>query len=62
MVLVLGKPGWKRPFGEPRHRWENNNRLYVKETECEGMNLSRLTKDSVQWWVLVNAVMNRRVS
>ena len=23
--VLVGKPGGKRPFGRPRHRWEDNN-------------------------------------
>jgi hypothetical protein len=31
-VLVV-KPEGKRPFGSPRHRWEDNIRMGLKEIE-----------------------------
>ena len=30
-VNLQGKPAGKRPLGRPRHRWENNIRIYLKE-------------------------------
>jgi hypothetical protein len=29
--ILIGKPEGKRPFGRPRHRWENKIRLNLKE-------------------------------
>ena len=28
---LIGKPTGKRPFGRPRHRWEDNIRMDLKE-------------------------------
>jgi hypothetical protein len=36
MVLV-GRPGGKRPLGRPKHRWEDNIKMYLQEVEWEGM-------------------------
>jgi hypothetical protein len=32
-VLVV-KPEGKRPMGRPRHRWEDNTKIYLKEVGC----------------------------
>ena len=29
--MLTGKPTGKRPLGRPRHRWEDNIRIYLKE-------------------------------
>jgi hypothetical protein len=31
--ILVGKPGGKRPLGRPRHRWENNIRIGLREIE-----------------------------
>jgi hypothetical protein len=31
------KPGWKRPFGRPKRRWENITVMDVMETVCESV-------------------------
>jgi len=36
MVLV-GRPEGKRPLGRPRHRWEVNIRMCLKEIGWEGV-------------------------
>jgi hypothetical protein len=28
---MFGKPEWRRPLGRPRHRWEDNIRMDVRE-------------------------------
>jgi hypothetical protein len=30
--VLVGKPEEKRPFGRPRHRWEDEIRMDLKET------------------------------
>jgi hypothetical protein len=32
--VLVGKPGGKRPLGRPRHRWEDNIRMDLKEVGC----------------------------
>jgi hypothetical protein len=29
-VILVGKPGGKRPLGRPRHRWEDNIKMDLK--------------------------------
>jgi hypothetical protein len=28
---LVGKPEGRRPLGRPRHRWENNIKMYLQE-------------------------------
>ena len=51
-----------RPFGRPRHRWENNNIMDLNEVGCGGMDWISLVQNRDRWRALVNAVMNLRVS
>lgn len=37
--IVLGKPKRERPLGIYRRRWEDDIKMYVKETRCEGVDL-----------------------
>ena len=59
---LVGKPEGKRPLGRPRRRWEDNIKMDVQEVGCGGMDWIELTHDRDRWRVLVNAVMNLRVS
>jgi len=36
----LGKPEGKRSLGRPRHRWEDNTKVDIKEIGMRGENLS----------------------
>ena len=59
-VLVRKHEG-KRPFGRPRHRWEDNIKMDLQEVGCGGMDWIDLAQDRDSWWALVTAVMNLRV-
>jgi len=56
MVLV-GKPEGKRQLGRPRHRWEDNIKMDLREVEGGG-DWMELAQDRDRWWALVNTVMN----
>jgi hypothetical protein len=56
--VVVRKPEGKRPLGRPRHMWEDNIKLDLREIGIDGANCIRLAQDSVQWRVFVNTVMN----
>jgi hypothetical protein len=47
--------------GRPRHRWEDNIRMDLKEVGCGGMDWIGLAQDRDRWRILVNVVMNLRV-
>jgi len=46
----------EEPLGRPRHRWEDNIKMYVKQGVREWTGLSGSGR--VQWQALVNIVMN----
>jgi hypothetical protein len=31
--VLVGKPGGKRPLGRPKHRWEDNTKVDLREIE-----------------------------
>jgi hypothetical protein len=59
-VLVEKYEGW-RPLGRPRHRWEDNIKMDLKEVGYGGMDCIDLAQDRDRWPAVVNAVMNFRV-
>ena len=32
--VLVGKPEGKRPLGRPRHRWEDQIKMYLQEVGC----------------------------
>jgi hypothetical protein len=58
---LVGKPEGKRPLGRPRHRWEDNIKMYLREVGWGGMDWINLAQDRDRWRAVVNAVMNLRV-
>ena len=36
-MILVGKPEGKRPLGRPRHRWEDNIKMDLKEVGCGDM-------------------------
>ena len=57
----MGKPESKRPLGRPRHRWEDNIKIDLREVGCEPRDLIALAEYRDQWRAYVRAVMNLRV-
>jgi hypothetical protein len=55
-VYMVGKPERKRPLGRPRHRWEDNIGVHIKEIGWENMNWMDVDRD--HWQAFVNTVMN----
>jgi len=60
MVLV-GSPESKRPLRRPRHRWEDNIKMDLREIGIGMVNWIHLAQDRVQWRAFVNKVMKLRV-
>ena len=56
--VLMGKREGKRPLGRPRHRWENNIKMNLKEVGWGGMDWIKLTQVRDRWRALVNVVMN----
>jgi hypothetical protein len=59
--VLIWRPEGKRPMGRPRHRWEDNIKMGLRETGIDGVNWIRLAQDRVQWRAFVNALMNLRI-
>jgi hypothetical protein len=59
--VLVGKPEGRRPMGRPRHRWENNIRMDLREVGCGSVDWMELGQDRDRWRALVSAVMNLRV-
>jgi hypothetical protein len=59
--VLVGRPEGKRPLGRPRHRWEDNIKMDLREIRINGANWIQLARNSVQWRACVNTVMNLRV-
>jgi hypothetical protein len=59
--FLVGKPKGRRSLGRPRHRWEDNIKMYLREVGWgHGMYRSGSGRD--RWRTFVNAVMNLLVS
>jgi hypothetical protein len=59
--ILVEKPYGKRPLGRPKHTWEDNIKMDLKEVGCKGMEWTELTQHRDRWRTLVNVVMNLRV-
>jgi hypothetical protein len=46
--ILVGKPEGMRPLGRPRCRWEDNNKMDLRETEWGGMDWIYLPQDRDQ--------------
>jgi hypothetical protein len=56
--VMVGRPEGKRPVGRPRHRWEDNIKIDLRDIVMDGANCIWLAEDRVQWQAFVNMVMN----
>jgi hypothetical protein len=45
--VLVGRPEGKRPLGRPRHRWEDNIKLDLREIGINGANWIQLAWDRV---------------
>ena len=59
--VLVGKPQRRRPLGKPRHRWEDNIQMDLREVGCGCVDWMELAQDRDRWRALVSAVMNPRV-
>jgi hypothetical protein len=54
--MSAGKPERKRPLGRPRRRWENNNKMNLRETGWDGTDWIDMAQDWDQWRALLYTV------
>jgi len=57
-LFLIGKPEGRRPFGWPRHRWEDNIRMDLTEIWWDGVEWMHMAQDRNHWWIFVSMVMN----
>jgi hypothetical protein len=57
--ILVGKPEGKRPFGRPRHRWEDNTKLDLREIVLEGVDWFHQAQDRDRCQAFVNTVKNQ---
>ena len=57
---MLGKPEGKRPLGSPRHRWEDNTKMDLREIGW-GMDWIDEAQDRDRWRAVVNEVIKLQV-
>jgi hypothetical protein len=55
--ILVGKYERKRPLGRPRHRWEDNTRMDLREVGWEGVDWMDVAQDRDQGRALVDTVM-----
>jgi len=56
--VLVGKPEGRRPMGRPRHRWEDNIRMDLREVGHWCVDWMKLAQERDRWRALVSAVMN----
>jgi len=49
--ILVGKPERKRPLGRHVHRWEDNVRIYLKDTVYECSDWICLPQEREQMWM-----------
>jgi hypothetical protein len=55
MILILSS------LGRPRHRWEDNIKIDLREIRIDGVNWIQLAQDRVQRQAFVNMAINLQV-
>jgi hypothetical protein len=60
-IILVGKPEGRKPLGRPRHRWEGNIKMNLREIAWDGVDWIDLAHGRDQWRALVNTVTNLQV-
>ena len=59
--ILTATPTGKRPLGKPRHRWEDNIKMDLKEIYINTRDWVDSAKDRDYWRALLNVALNLRV-
>jgi hypothetical protein len=59
--FLVGRPEGRRPLGRPRHRWEDNIKMDLRDIWFGDVDWIILAQDRDRWRALVNTVMNLQV-
>jgi hypothetical protein len=57
-MILLGKPGGKRPLERPKRRWEDKIKIDLREIGWAGIDWIDIVHNRDQWRALVNTKMN----
>jgi hypothetical protein len=60
-MISVGTSEGKSPLGKPRHRWEDNIKMDLRDLGWGGVDWIVMVEDRDQFRALVNTVMNFRV-
>jgi hypothetical protein len=55
--VMVGRPEGKRQLERPRHRWEDNIKMDLRDVGNDGTNWIWLSQDTSQWRAVVNTAM-----
>jgi hypothetical protein len=56
--ILVGRPEGRRPLGRPRHSWEDNIKMDLREIEFGDVDWIHWAQDRDRWRALMNTVMN----
>jgi hypothetical protein len=59
--VLVGKSEGRKPLGRPKHRWEVNITMDLREVRCGCVDWMELAQDRDRWRALASAAMNIRV-
>jgi hypothetical protein len=59
--ILVGRLEGRRPLGRPRHRWDDNLKIYLTGSGKGGVDWIDTTQDRDRWRAVVNAIMNLRI-
>jgi hypothetical protein len=51
----------RRPLGRPRHRWQDNIKIYLRGIDWEGLNWIHFTQKKKQWQAFANTGIKLQV-
>jgi hypothetical protein len=60
--ILVGTQEKKKELARSRSRWDDDNRMYLREIGCEGVDWIHLAQDKDQRRAFVNTAMKFRVS
>ncbi|KAJ4431585.1 hypothetical protein ANN_20184 [Periplaneta americana] len=58
--VLVGRPEGKIPLGRPRHRWEDNIKIDLREVGYDDRDWINLAQDMDRWRAYMRAAMNLR--
>jgi ribosome biogenesis protein Nip4 len=59
--ILVGRTEGRRPLGRPRHRWEDNIEMDLREIGFGDVDWIHLAQVRDKWLVLINKMMNLQV-